>query len=56
MTSVQDEIQTTAAKLLADGKADVVIGFREAALPMRAAPCFVTAPKRPGNSSGTRIA
>ncbi len=42
MTSVQEEIRKTAAQLLADGKADLVIGFAEGTLPMRATPCFIT--------------
>ena len=44
MTSVQDEIRKTAAQLLSEGKADTVIGFAQATLPMRTTPCFVTEP------------
>jgi hypothetical protein len=42
--SIQEEIQKTAAQLLAEGKADIVIGFSAGSLPMRAAPCFITEP------------
>ncbi len=42
MTSIQDEIRKTAGQLLAEAKADVVIGFSESSLPMRATPCFIT--------------
>ncbi len=42
MTSIQDEIRKTAEQVLTDGKADLVIGFSESSLPMRAAPCFIT--------------
>ena len=42
MTSIQDEIRKTAGQLLAEAKADVVIGFSTSSLPMRATPCFIT--------------
>ena len=42
MTSIQEEIRKTAAELLSGGKVDVVIGFGEGTLPMRATTCFVT--------------
>ncbi len=42
MTSIQDEIRKTAEQLLTNGKADLVIGFSESSLPMKAAPCFIT--------------
>jgi ferredoxin len=42
MTSIQEEIKKTAGQLLADGKVDLVIGFSEGLLPMRATPCFIT--------------
>ncbi len=42
MTSIQDEIRKTAEQLLAEGKADVVIGFSASSLPMRTTPCFIT--------------
>ncbi len=42
MTLIQDEIRKSAEQLLADCKADLVIGFSESSLPMRAAPCFIT--------------
>ncbi len=45
MISIQEEVQKTAAELLSQGKADLVIGFGEATLPMRATPCFVTKPE-----------
>ncbi len=45
MTAVEEEIRKTAAELLAEGKADVVIGFTAGSLPMRAAPCFITEPE-----------
>ena len=41
--SVQDDIRQTAGQLLADGKVDLVIGFAEGTLAMKAAPCFITA-------------
>lgn len=44
MTSIQEEIRKTAQQLLAEGKADVVIGFSAGSLPMRATPCFITQP------------
>jgi ferredoxin len=44
MTSIQEKIRKTAEQLLADGKADVVIGFSAGSLPMRATPCFITEP------------
>ena len=40
--SVQEEIRKTAAQLLAEAKADLVIGFGEGSLPMRTTPCFIT--------------
>ncbi len=42
MTSIQDEIRKTAGQLLTEAKADIVIGFSESSLPMRATPCFIT--------------
>ena len=45
MTSTQEEIRRTAAQLLADGKADLVIGFGEGTLPMRATPFFALEPE-----------
>lgn len=45
MKSVQEDIRKTAADLLSSGKADIVIGFGEGSLPMRATPCFVTDPE-----------
>ena len=42
--SVQEEIRKTAAQLLAEAKADLVIGFGEGSLPMRTTPCFITEP------------
>ncbi len=42
--SVQEEIRKTAAQLLAEAKVDLVIGFGEGSLPMRATPCFITKP------------
>ncbi len=42
MNSTQDEIRKTAANLLNEGKADLVIGFAEGTLPMTATPCFIT--------------
>ena len=42
MTSIQDEIRKTAAQLLSEAKADVVIGFSESLFPMRVIPCFIT--------------
>ena len=44
MTSIQDEIRKTSAQLLAEGKADLVIGFAQGTLPMRTTPCFITEP------------
>ncbi len=40
--SIQEEIRKTAAQLLAEDKADLVIGFGECLMPMRATPCFIT--------------
>lgn len=48
MISVQEEIRKKAAQLLAEGKADIVIGFGEGSLPMRATPCFITEPDAAG--------
>ncbi|MHC4890713.1 MAG: 4Fe-4S binding protein [Planctomycetota bacterium] len=45
MTSIQEEIRKIAAQLLAEDKADLVIGFGESSLPMRATPCFITKPE-----------
>jgi hypothetical protein len=45
MTSIQEEIIKTAEQLLAEGKADIVIGFGAGSLPMRAAPCVITKPE-----------
>ena len=45
MTSIQEKIRETATQLLSQGKADLVIGFSEGSLPMRATPCFVTKPE-----------
>ena len=45
MNSIQEEIRKTAADLLAEGKADLVIGFSDGSLPMKATPCFVTEPE-----------
>ncbi len=42
MTSIQNEIRKTTGQLLAEDKADVVIGFSASSLPMRATPCFIT--------------
>ena len=45
MTSIQDEIRKTVGQLLTESKADLVIGFSESSLPMRATPCFITEAK-----------
>ncbi len=45
MSSVQEQIRKTAGEVLADGRADFVIGFGEGSLPMRATPCFITKPE-----------
>ncbi len=45
MNTVQEEIRKTAAELLQSHKADLVIGFSEGTLPMRATPCFVSDPQ-----------
>jgi ferredoxin len=42
MSPIQEDVRKTAAELLSDGKADIVIGFSEGSLPMRASPCFIT--------------
>ena len=42
MTSAQDQIRETAAQLLSEGKADLVIGFSQGTLVMRTTPCFIT--------------
>jgi len=42
MTSAQDQIRETAAQLLSEGKADLVIGFSQGTRTMRTTPCFVT--------------
>ena len=44
MTSIQEEVRKTATRLLAEAKADLVIGFAEGSLPMTATPCFITEP------------
>ena len=44
MTSIQEEIRKIAAQLFTDAKTDLVIGFAEGLLPMRATPCFITEP------------
>ena len=38
MSSIQEEVRKTAAELLDQHKADVVIGFSAGTLPMRAVP------------------
>ncbi len=45
MKAVEEEIRKTAAGLLSEGKADIVIGFGDGSLPMRATPCFITEPE-----------
>ncbi len=45
MSSIQEVIRKTAADLLKEGKVDLVIGFAEGSLPMRATPLFVTKPE-----------
>lgn len=45
MSSIQDEIRKTAADLLEQKKADLVIGFTDGTLPLRATPCFITTPE-----------
>jgi ferredoxin len=45
MTSIQEEIRKMAAQLLAEDKAELVIGFGEGSMPMRATPCFITEPE-----------
>jgi ferredoxin len=44
MTSVQEEIRRTAQQLLAAGKADLIIGFTDGTMAMKASPCFITEP------------
>jgi coenzyme F420-reducing hydrogenase beta subunit len=41
MSNIVNEIRQTARMLLAEGKADVVIGFERGTLPLRATPCFI---------------
>jgi len=41
---MQTGIREEAARLLAEGRVDAVVGFEEGSLPMRAAPCFVSDP------------
>ena len=42
MTSVQEEVRKTAQQLLTEGKADLVIGFADETMPMKATPCFIS--------------
>ena len=42
MNDIQEQIIKAAAQLLTGAKADIVIGFSDGLLPMRATPCFIT--------------
>ncbi|MHC4474661.1 MAG: 4Fe-4S binding protein [Planctomycetota bacterium] len=42
MKTTEEQIRDKAAQLLAEGKADLVIGFEQGPLPMRTTPCFVS--------------
>ena len=42
--SIQEELRSTAAELLEQGKVDLVVGFTEGTLPMRATPSVITTP------------
>lgn len=44
MQELTKKIQETAAKLLIDGKVDMLIGFEKGTLPLRSTPCFVRDP------------
>ncbi|MGD8505113.1 MAG: 4Fe-4S dicluster domain-containing protein [Candidatus Bathyarchaeota archaeon] len=41
MESLENSIRETARKLLSEKKVDLIIGFEQGTLPLRAAPCFV---------------
>lgn len=44
MTDCTARIREETARLLAEGRVDLVIGFEEGSLPLRATPCFITEP------------
>lgn len=45
MTAIEEQLRQTAAELLEQRKADVVVGFAKGTLPMSATPCFITKPE-----------
>jgi formate dehydrogenase subunit beta len=45
MDTLESRIRTLAAELLRGGKIDIFMGYRRGALPVTAAPCFLTAPR-----------
>ncbi len=56
MTSVQEEVRRTAQQLLSEGKADLVIGFADGTMAMKATPCFISEAESAQKLVGTRTA
>jgi len=46
--NIEKQVQEHAKKLLAEGKADVIIGYEKGTLPSQTAPCFITDPDDTG--------
>jgi formate dehydrogenase subunit beta len=42
MSDLESSIRETAKNLLTEGKVDLILGYEKGALPLRAAPCFIT--------------
>lgn len=45
MEDIEKRLREEARRLLAEKKADVVVGYEEGTLPLTATPCFITAPE-----------
>jgi len=41
MSDIENSIRETAKKLLVEGKVDIILGYKNGSLPLRAAPCFI---------------
>lgn len=48
MNNLEEKIREEAARVLAEGRAQVVVGFEEGTLPLTAAPVFITRPEDAG--------
>ncbi len=56
MENLENPMREVAKKLLSEKKVDLIIGFEQGTLPLRATPCFVDKVEDVKGSSGMQVA